>query len=109
MNVGRIVKVTVAVGIVYNILDYIALNYVLTGAMASMASIANPTPSMTYSIIADFLAALVLAVVFDKVRASFGPGVGGGFAFGLYAGLLVNLPLWLALHIYLKDFSYGTA
>lgn len=109
MNVGRIVKVALAAGIVYNIFDYIVLNYVLAGTMASIASISNPEPSMIANAINNFGAGLMVALVFDKVRASFGPGAGGGLTFGIYAGLLVNIPVWLGLHVFLKDISYGTA
>ncbi len=89
--------------------DSVSLNYLLGGVVASMASIMNPEPSMVFNVIDNFIAALVLALVYDRVRGSFGPGVGGGLAFGLYAGLLVNLPAWLGLRVFIKNIPYGTA
>lgn len=109
MNIGRIVKVAVAGGIVYNILDFVALNYILKGAMEGMAPIMNPEPVMAYNILNNFIAALVVGVVWDRVRGSFGTGVGSGLQFGAYAGLLVNMPMWLALRVFIKDISYGNA
>lgn len=109
MNVGRIVKVTIAAGIVAIILDTIAFNYVLNGAMASMAAIMNPAPSMVANAINDFGAGLMVALVYERVRGSFGPGAMGGLTYGVYAGLLVNIPLWISLHSFLKDVSYGNA
>ncbi len=109
MNVGRIVKVTLAAGIVYNIIDYIAVNYVLGGVLASMTSIMNPSPSMTANAIVNFGAGLILALVYEKVHGNFGAGPMGGVTFGLYAGLLANVPIWIGLHVWLKDISYGTA
>ena len=108
MNIGRIAKMAVAAAVVYVVFDYIMLNYVLTGTMASMASILNPiAPSMAMWMVADVVAAIV--VVFDRVRGSFGAGAVGGATFGVYAGLLTNLPMWISLHLFLKDFSYGAA
>jgi hypothetical protein len=109
MNVGRIVKVTVAAGIVYSVFDYVINNYVLSGMMAGMASILNPAPSMLYYLVLDLAAALVVALLYDKVHGSFGAGVGGGLTFGFYAGLVANIPIWIGLHVFIKDISYGTA
>ena len=110
MNVGRIVKMAVAAVVAYIVVDYVTLKYVLTGAMVSMASILSPTPpSMVAWMSVDVVAAIVLAVVFDRVRGSFGAGAKGGALFGVYAGLLVNLPIWIGMHLYLKDFSYTNA
>ncbi|MBM4186878.1 MAG: hypothetical protein FJ206_06130 [Gemmatimonadetes bacterium] len=109
MNVGRIVKVTLAAGIAYNIIDYIAINFLLGGVFASMQSIMNPTPSMTANAIVNFGAGLILAIAYDKVGTTFGAGPMGGLIFGLYAGLLANVPIWIALHVWLKDISYGNA
>lgn len=74
MNVGRIVKVTLAAGIAYNIIDYIAINFLLGGVFASMQSIMNPTPSMTANAIVNFGAGLILAIAYDKVGTTFGAG-----------------------------------
>ena len=109
MNVGRIVKVTVAAGIVYTIVDYIITNYLLAGQMASMASILNPAPSMVNYLVLDVGAALMVALAYDKVHGSFAPGAVGGLTFGVYAGLLANIPVWIGLHVFIKDVSYGTA
>jgi len=47
--------------------------------------------------------------VYDKVAGSFSTGWKGGSMYGLYAGILVNFPTWIFLHLLLKDFSYKFA
>lgn len=110
MNIARILKVTVVASIVYVIWDYVQLNYLLAGAMAGMASITNPVaPSFLSMVLLDVVAAAVVALAYDRVRGSFEAGVKGGAVFGCYAGLLANLPIWLGMHVYLKDIAYGAA
>ena len=110
MNIGRIAKMALAAAVVYVVVDYIALNYLLSGAMASMAAILNPTPpAMSMWAAVDVVAAIVLVVVYDRVRGSFAAGAAGGATFGVYAGLFTHLPTWIGLHLFLKDFSYTSA
>ncbi len=110
MNIGRIVKMAVAGAVAYLVVDYVVLNYVLAGAMASMTSIMNPAvPSMAMWMLVDVVAAILFAVVFDRVGTSFGSGWMGGAVFGGYVGVMFGVPTWIGLQLYLKDVSYSNA
>ena len=110
MNTGRILKTGLAVGVVANVYDYVFNNYVFPmmgpapSFMNDMASI-----SVMWLVILDFVAALVFVWFFDMVRGAFGAGAKGGATYGLAAGILMNFPLWIGLHLFIKDFAYGEA
>lgn len=108
MNFGRIFKTAIVVAIAYMVVDYLSLTYVMGGYFTGL-TIMNPNASMVTNLILDFLAALTLVWVFDRVRGSFGAGAGGGVTFGLYAGFLIHFPMWLAAHVWIRDFPYTTA
>jgi hypothetical protein len=52
-------------------------------------------PAMMWLIIGGLVGSGVLVWVYEKVQGSFGSGTKGGVMFGLYAGILMNFPLWL--------------
>ena len=45
--------------------------------------------------------------VYDRVYGSFGGGAKGGATYGLYAGVLLNFPIWILMHMMFKGFPYG--
>jgi len=110
MQTGRILKAGLAVGVVANIWDFVSNMYIYPmfgpqpAIMKDMASMSIPT-----LVIGDFVLALVFIWFFDRVRAAFGPGAKGGATYGLMVGILMNFPLWIMMHVVLKDFSYGAA
>ena len=110
MHIGRILKTGLALGVVANVYDYVTNMYVFPalmpwpGFMNDMASV-----SMTWLIVGDFAAALVFVWFFDRVRSSFGPGVTGGATYGLYAAILMNFPIWIFMHLFVKGWSYALA
>jgi hypothetical protein len=108
MDFGRILKTAVVVGIVMNLFDYL-VNGVLLRDMMMGQSFMNPNPPMMWLVIGDFVAALVIVTVYDKVRGAFGAGPKGGATFGLYAGVLVNFPTWIFVHLLFQGVSQSTA
>jgi hypothetical protein len=67
------------------------------------------TANPAWFILGDFITVIVLAWVYDKVSGSFAAGWKGGAMYGLYAGVLVNFPTWIFLHLFIKGFSYKYA
>ena len=67
------------------------------------------TSNPVWFIIGGFITVLVLAWVYGKVAASFSAGWKGGAMFGLYAGVLVNFPTWIIVHLMVKGISYKYA
>jgi hypothetical protein len=105
MDLGRIIKTTLVAGIVANAIDYVSFTFLFTSYM--QLPFMNPMPPIAWLVIGDFVAALIFVVVFARVRGSFGPGAMGGMTYGLYAGILMNFPVWIFMHLIVKDWSYG--
>jgi len=59
---------------------------------------------LVYYIVADFVAALVLAWVLNRISSAFGDGAKGGAAAGFYLGVLVNFPAYHFLHLMAKNY-----
>lgn len=55
----------------------------------------------------NLVAGLVFAWTYLKVAGSFAPGVSGGAMMGLFAGVLVNFPSQIVLHLVIQDFPYA--
>ena len=110
MQTGRILKAGLAVGVVMNIYDYIVNTYVYP-MLGPQPPFMNDMASMpiAWLVIGDFVAALVFIWFFDKVRAAFGAGAKGGATYGLYAGILMNFPVWIMMHLVIKDWAYGVS
>lgn len=110
MQTGRILKTGLAVGVVANIYDFVTNTYLfpmLGPQPAFMRSMQEM--SIHWLVIGDFVGALVLVWFFDKVRAAFGPGAMGGATYGLYAGILINFPTWIFVHLVFRDVGYRDA
>jgi hypothetical protein len=108
MQTGRILKAGLAVGVVMNIYDYV-VNMFVYPKLGTQPAFMNDMASMPimWLVIGDFVAALVFIWFFDKVRAAFGAGAKGGATYGLYAGILMNFPVWILMHLLVKDWPYG--
>ncbi|MDE3057684.1 MAG: hypothetical protein KGJ59_06990 [Bacteroidota bacterium] len=97
-------------GVVANILDFLVQGMWLEAAYYSkMPDLFNMGTNVAYYIIGDFVFVFVLAWVYDKVASSFVNGSKGGMTFGLYAGVLLNFPMWIFIHLMIKNFPYGLA
>ena len=110
MNAKQLLLTTLAVGIIANVLDFIVQGMILQRAYyARLSGVFREDAPVYWLIIGDFLVALVLVWVYDRVYRSFGGGAGNGARYGLYAGILVNFPTWLFLPVILARFPYGLA
>lgn len=110
MQIARILKTGLVVGIVANVYDFVTNTYIF-GAIMPESSIMKGMDDLAiqWLVIGDFVMALVLVWFFDKVRAAFGPGAGGGAAYGLSIGIVMHFPIWIMMSVLLTDFSYGLA
>ena len=110
MKSRRFWLAVLASGVAMNVVDYIFQAMIMTDMYYSKhADVFDATTNPLWFVLADFIAVLVLAWVYDKVAASFRSGWRGGAIYGFYAGVLVNFPTWIILHLYLKGFSYKYA
>ena len=110
MDVKKLAIATVAVGVVWNILDYVVQGMILTQQYYShMTSLFRSDANVTFLVVGDFVAALVFVWVYNRVFGSFGGGPKGGATFGLYAGVLVNFPTWIFMNMLLVGFPYSLA
>jgi hypothetical protein len=109
MPLPRLLLTALIVGVVVNVYDFVLHNILLTGPVYSHIPILHTAVSVPLLVLGDFVAALVFVWVYQRVRASFGPGAAGGAAFGLYAGILVNFPTWIFCYLLIEGFTYGLA
>lgn len=110
MNVKKFLIAVIVVGVVMNVYDFVVNGVILSGPLYSkLSSLFNPNPSIRWLVIADFVGALVLVWVFDRVYGCFGGSVKGGAQFGIYAGVLANFPTWIICHLLINGFTYKLA
>lgn len=99
-----------ACGVVMNIIDFLFQGMLMVPMYYSKhMDVFIQTTDPVWYVIGDFLTVFVLAWVYLKVSGSFSAGWKGGAMYGLYAGILVNFPTWIFLHLMLKGFSYKYA
>jgi hypothetical protein len=101
MQTGKIAAAGLTAGIVANVIDFLSFTFLFKSMMT--LPFMNPNPLIAVLVAGDFVAALVFVWVYDRVRGSFGPGAKGGATYGLYAGILINFPLWIFMHVLVKD------
>jgi hypothetical protein len=97
----------VAVGVLFLIWDMFLLDPLLGSYMAGIPGIVAD-PSVMWMVIGELVAGLVLAAVYARVRSVFGTGLKGGATYGVYAGVLMNFPLWQFMSLYV-GWPYATA
>jgi hypothetical protein len=108
MNAGKLVTAGLVAGVAGNVIDYVCFSFIFPGMMKQPFMVTTDPP-IAWLVTGDFVAALVAALVYDRVRGSFAAGAAGGATFGLYAGILINIPTWIMMHLLVKDWSYGFA
>jgi hypothetical protein len=107
MQMDRILKTTVALTVLALAFDYVAMNFVLGGYLATLPFLDTSSSAFSmWGIVGYIVSALVWTLVYDRVRSNFAATAGGGMQFGFYAGLLMNFPTWLFVSNYVKDWPY---
>lgn len=107
MNLKKLVTIGLVVGVVVNVLDFVIHGNLLASHYAQAPFRQDVSP--VWMIVGDFIAAFVFAWVYLKVAGSFAPGVPGGAAMGLYAGVLVNFPAAIFMHLMFQGVPYSLA
>jgi len=99
MQLNKAVPAIVVVLIWLLIWDNFLGGMVIGSAMAQIPGM-TATPSKLWESVGDLFAAIVLVIVYDRVRGAFGAGITGGAVYGFYAGLLTHFPTWLFMSVY---------
>lgn len=107
MNLKRLLVSGIAAGVVVNVYDFLVHGMLLAKYTAGPPF--RPEAPIPWLVAGDFVAAFVLAWVWIKVKGCFGSGWKAGLTGGLYAGILVNFPGPIFLHLLIENFSYQMA
>ena len=108
MKSGKFWLAVLVGGVVGNVLDYFVQGVWLNQAYyMQMTDTFSQGTNVAWYVIGDFVAVFVFAWVFDKVGLSFGSGPKAGAMAGLYLGIFANFPLWIFMHVMLKNFPYS--
>ena len=100
----------IAASVAVNILDFVVQGMWLAGAVYSkMPETFTMDTNPVWFVVGDIVAIFVLAWVYDRVYGSFGGAMKGGAVYGLYAGILVNFPMFIFVHLMIRGFSYHLA
>ncbi len=108
MQYGRILKTALAVGIAVNVFDFLVNGMLLMSWMENLP-IMRQDASIPLLIVGDFIASLVLVLVYAKVRGSFGEGPKAGASFGFYIGVVANFPTWIFAYLLFNGMTYQAA
>jgi len=106
MNVAKLVVAWLVVGVVMNVIDALFHGVVMMGYYQQLTFFRQDTP-MALMVLVDFVFALVFVVVYDRLYATRECRVGKGIHYGFWAGLLLNFPANLMMHLMIKGFPYG--
>jgi hypothetical protein len=110
MQVGRIIKTGLAAGIVANAWDFAINTFLMPMLQRAPESVYLPEELMIERlVITDFVAAFVFVWFYDRVHSLFGSGAKGGATYGLYAGILINFPMWLMIANLFRGYPYVDA
>jgi len=107
MNLKKLLVAALAVGVAMNVLDFFVHGMLFENLYYSQSPIFRRDSTVPFLVFGDFMAALVLVWLYDRVRGSFAEGVAGGATYGLYAGILIHFPANIFLHLLIADFPYG--
>ncbi len=111
MKEGRFWLAVAVGGVVMNVLDFILQEVLFAGPVYQRyAGVFRQEPSlMPFYILGDFVAVLVIAWFYLRVRGSFASGIKGGALFGFYVGIVMSFPMFHFLHLLIEGFPYWVA
>lgn len=104
MDFKKCLTIGVVVGIVVTVIDFVVQGRLLAGYYTQAPF--RQDINMAWVVVGDFAAALVFAWVYLAVAGSFAPGITGGATMGFYAGVLVNFPAAIFMHLMFQGFPY---
>lgn len=107
MQVGRIIKTGLAAGVVANAYDFLMNTFLVPMLGRAPESVYLPEEMMIERlVITDFIAAFVFVWFYDRVHSLFEAGAKGGATYGLYAGILINVPMWVMIANLFRGYPY---
>ncbi len=106
MDLRRLVVASLVVGVVANVFDALFHGMVMGSYYQTLPFMRQDTP-MGLMVFGDFVFSLVFVVVYDRLYAAGDRRVGRGIYYGFWAGLLLNFPANIFMHLMIKGFPYG--
>ncbi len=106
MKSGKFWMAVGVAGVTAVALDFVLHGVILGGYYAKFTDLFNQSGNPAFYVIGDFVAMFVLAMVYEKVSASFDKGWKGGALFGAYMGVLITFPGAIFYHLMFKGFPY---
>jgi len=107
MHLKKLILAAFVAGVTINLLDFFVHGMLFENMYYSQVPLFRRDNTIPFLVLGDFMKGLVFVWVYDRVRGSFASGAAGGAAFGLYAGVLVQFPSNIFLHLLIRDFPYG--
>ena len=105
MDVKKWLTIGLTLGVVANLLDVVVQGTLLAGYYGGPPF--SQENRVVWLIVGDFIAALVFTWVYLRLAPQALAGSAGGATFGLYAGVLVNFPKNIFLHLLIQGFPYA--
>ena len=107
MNWKKCITIGLVLGVVANVLDFVVHGNLLASYYAQPPFVQED--NIIWFVVGDFVAALVFAWFYLRVAGSFPSGPTGGATFGLFAGVLINFPANIFLHLMIVGFPYAVS
>jgi hypothetical protein len=104
VDLKKWLTIGLTLGVVANLLDVVVQGTLLAGYYGGPPF--SQENRVVWLIIGDFIAALVFTWVYLRLAQTHA-GPAGGATFGLYAGVLVNFPKNIFLHLLIQGFPYA--
>ena len=105
MNLRKWLTIALVLGVVANAIDFVVQGNLLAGYYAAPPF--RQDANIVWLVAGDFVSALVFTWVYLTFAPAAGPGAAGGAKLGLYAGVLVNFPTNIFLHLLIQGFPYA--
>jgi hypothetical protein len=108
VNLKKFVTIGLVLGILANVLDIVLHGFLLAGLYQAYPVFRTESPIPLF-ILGDFVAAFVFTWVYLRWGPGPAAGAAGGAVFGFYAGVLVNFPTNIFLHLTIRGIPYFMA
>ena len=105
MNLKKCLTIGLVLGVVANVIDFVVQGNLLANYYAAPPF--SQENNIVWLVVGDFVAALVFTWVYLRFAGAVPTGAAGGATFGAYAGVLVNFPTHIFLHLLIQGFPYA--